>query len=85
MQPTLAPGDFVLVDPKAYEDSTPQRGEVVVARHPYQNRLIIKRVADVNADGILLQGDNGEESTDGRVYGRVQKASIMGRVTCRLI
>ena len=85
MQPTLAPGDFVLVELKAYEDSAPQRGEVVIARHPYQNRLIIKRVADVNTDGILLQGDNGEESTDGRVYGRVQKATIMGRVTCRLI
>jgi len=85
MEPTLVPGDFVLVEPKAYENADPRPGEVVVAHHPYQNRLIVKRVSDVNTDGILLKGDNAQESTDGRSYGRVQKTTIMGRVACRLI
>jgi nickel-type superoxide dismutase maturation protease len=84
MRPTLMPGDHVLVDPRAYEIHDPRPDDIVVARHPYEDRLMIKRVSDVDENGIMLRGDNPSESTDGRTYGRVPQNGLLGRVACRL-
>lgn len=85
MAPTLADGDLVLVDPHAYRARPPVAGEVVLARHPFRDVLLVKRVGSRRADGRLsLHGDNPEESTDSRVFGSVPDAAVVGRVTRRL-
>lgn len=84
MRPTLSPGDFVLVDPLAFRDERPVSGELVVARHPYRDQVIIKRVAEVVEDGVSLRGDNPDASSDSRGFGRVRFTAILGRVTSHI-
>jgi nickel-type superoxide dismutase maturation protease len=81
MEPGLEPGDWVLVDPEAYAARPPRPGELVLAPDPREDdRLLIKRVAGVDADGGLrLAGDNGASSTDWRTFGSVDARRVEGR------
>ena len=83
MRPTLAPGDHILVNPTAYADTPPEVGDVVVARHPFEReRLIVKRVSSVDAEGrCFVVGDNPEESTDSHRLAALSPQLILGRVT----
>src|SRR5688572_24173347 len=55
MEPTLAAGDWLLVDPLAYRERPPRQGDLVVARDPRMSeRVIVKRVAEVLPDGRLV-------------------------------
>ena len=85
MEPTLLPGDVVLVDTRAYVASIPQVGDIVLARHPYQNGLsIIKRVADITPDNrLVLHSDNPQVGSDSRQFGTISQQRLIGRVTCR--
>ncbi len=82
MLPKLQPGEEILFNPNAYRQKLPQVGDIVVARHPYQAKQIIKRVAVILEDGsCFLVGDNSKESTDSRSYGFIPLAKILGKVT----
>jgi len=85
MQPTLLPGDRVLVDPYAYTATMPQVGDVVLVWHPYKKDLsIIKRVADITPEGrLVLQSDNPRVGSDSRSFGTLSPQRLIGRVTCR--
>jgi len=68
MQPTLQPGDRVVVDMRAYglrlpftsqqllATGTPQRGEVAVFDSPADGTRLIKRVVAVAGDHVQLHG-----------------------------
>ena len=84
MLPNLSPGDFVLVNPKAFQNELPVSGDVIVAQHPYRSKVLIKRVSEVVEDGVVLVGDNLDESTDSRSFGRLTFSAIVGRVTSRI-
>jgi len=84
MTPTLAPGDFVLVNTRAFKNKLPVVGDVVVARHPYQARMIIKRVSDVTDHGVSVLGDHRESSTDSRSFGQIDFSALIGQVTSRI-
>jgi signal peptidase I len=60
MAPTLRDGDWLLVDPDAYQRRWPAIGDLVVAADPRApDRLLVKRVAHVDPDGRLtLAGDH---------------------------
>jgi signal peptidase I len=60
MAPTLRDGDWLLVDPDAYERLSPRAGDLVVAADPRMaDRLLVKRVAGIDPDGRLtLAGDH---------------------------
>jgi len=77
MMPTLLDGDFIVVNKYAYglrlpivnkkilETGTPQRGDVVVFRHPPQPEVnFIKRLVGLPGDRVEVRGDhliiNGE-------------------------
>ena len=81
MEPTLSAGDWLLVDPDAYARRPPVAGELVLAPDPREDdRLLIKRVEAVDPDGRLyLAGDDPDRSTDSRVFGSVDPASVAGR------
>ena len=95
MAPTLAPGDWLLLDPTC--DRWPRRGAIVVFREPDTGILAVKRVAARPGDrvrisaGILhlgpdeawLVGDNRAVSLDSRRYGPVPLDALVGRAWIR--
>ena len=85
MEPTLAVGDWLLVDPHAYRGRAPARGDVVVAPDPRgRERLLIKRIARIDATGRLqLAGDSALLSTDSRTFGSIDGRSLRGRAWAR--
>ncbi len=93
MAPTVLPGDRLYVDPWAYRERPPTRGELVVARETEPpHRYFVKRVAflpgqtplaeglPVPAGFVYLLGDNPELSRDSRKFGPVPFSSLVGRV-----
>ena len=82
MWPLLKPGDEVLVDPGC----AVQRGDIVVARHPFRSDAhIIKRLDGWDErGGLRLLGDNPDESSDSRTLGNVPPDLVVGRVTSQL-
>jgi nickel-type superoxide dismutase maturation protease len=85
MAPTLRPGEWLLVDPLAYRDAAPAVGDIVVAPDPREpDRLLVKRVATVAADGSLeLRGDAPDASTDSRTFGPLPSSAVTGRAWAR--
>jgi nickel-type superoxide dismutase maturation protease len=82
MRPTLEPGDWLLVDPEAYDDGPPRVGELVLVPDPRSSdRLLIKRVAEVHDEGreLFVAGDARDASTDSRAFGTVSTSAVEGR------
>lgn len=89
MMPTLIPGDYVLVDQWGYQEGLPEKGDVVVFKHPYNQRHYIKRIAYLPTEVFkgkplalnhyAVIGDNTNRSEDGRYFGSIESESIMGR------
>jgi nickel-type superoxide dismutase maturation protease len=81
MEPALREGDWVLVLPRR---RTPRPGDVVLVRDPRERtRLLLKRVAEVAADGLIVMGDRTDHSTDSRHFGAVPLADVVGRAALR--
>jgi nickel-type superoxide dismutase maturation protease len=77
MEPTLAPGDRLLVA----RTRAPRAGDVVAVRDPRDaRRVLVKRVSAVLDDEIVLRGDNPSASTDSRTFGPVPASAVLGRV-----
>jgi nickel-type superoxide dismutase maturation protease len=81
MLPTLRPGDRLIV----VRTGRPTRvGDVVLAMDPRDAaRELVKRVAAVGPDGVMLHGDNRALSTDARTFGSLPAAAIRWRVVGR--
>ncbi len=79
MAPTLCDGETVLV--RAYRDSGPAPGDIVLAQHPNRNMNIVKRVHHLEeGGGLFLTGDNAAQSTDSRHWGPLPPSALLGRV-----
>ncbi len=80
MEPTVAAGDWLLVDPLAYVERPPDVDDLVLAEDPRASGLVlIKRVVSIDPDGWLrLEGDDPMRSTDSRVFGAVDPRSVSG-------
>ena len=84
MQPTLEPGDRVLVR-RLGRQPAPSLGSVVVTWHPQRSGLrLIKRLSRVDFTGLWLLGDNPVESIDSRQLGAVPAKLLIGEVVGRL-
>jgi nickel-type superoxide dismutase maturation protease len=81
MLPVLRSGDWLIVRPGARVSP----GDVVVARHPGEDRLIVKRAAHRDADGWWLESDNQRAAgrQDSWDFGAVPDELIVGRVVAR--
>jgi nickel-type superoxide dismutase maturation protease len=81
MEPTLYAGDWLLVDPVAYRTRAPTAGELVVAVDPRKpDRWLVKRVADVTADGRLaLAGEHPAHADDRSLIDPVGHDALIGR------
>jgi nickel-type superoxide dismutase maturation protease len=81
MLPTLQDGDQVFVRPS----KTATVGDVVLCRHPYKADIhILKRVHVVDEKGLMLFGDNPDDSTDSSSFGQVPWVHLVGIVTARV-
>ena len=80
MRPTLEPGDRVL----AVRLGRPRPRDLVAVRDPRDTaRTIVKRVDMARHDGVVVVGDNPDESTDSRHFGVVPNDLVRGRVVYR--
>ena len=86
MTPTLIPGDIIIVDTWAYQDTTAAIGDIVIFTKPYMPRtFLIKRIKQVSTDKMAIQpsyfivGDNKKYSSDSRHFGWVVHTSIRGK------
>jgi signal peptidase I len=99
MEPTLEPGDRVIVDLRCYARRVPHPGEVALLLGPGDVPLV-KRVArrpaalpsdapwvldprDLSSERVWVLGDNPGESADSRVFGPVPVGRFLGRVRFR--
>jgi nickel-type superoxide dismutase maturation protease len=99
MEPTLQPGDWLLVwrgfpggGHEARARSAPRHqpirvrpGQIVVARHPEKpDMLLVKRAEWLDSDGWWLNSDNPQAgAVDSARFGLVEPDLIEGRVLFR--
>jgi len=75
MLPALEAGDRLLVR----RTQRPRRGDVVALRDPRDTgRILVKRVAGLTDDGVVVVGDNPAASTDSHTFGPVSRAALIG-------
>jgi nickel-type superoxide dismutase maturation protease len=85
MVPALLPGDHVVV----VRGLGPWRprirvGDLVALVDPRRpGRMMVKRVAGLEAGQVVVRGDNDAASTDSRHFGPVSPGGIQGRVVYR--
>ena len=80
MLPALAPGDRLVV----LKLGRPRIGDIVAFRDPTTTeRLLVKRVNAVGADGLEVRGDNQAASRDSRRFGPVPASLVIGRAVYR--
>ena len=85
MSPTYNDGDWLLVR-RLYAVSAAQRlvGKVVVIeRESYPGILLIKRVIRADENGLWVEGDHKEASTDSRIWGVITPQEVVGLVALR--
>lgn len=78
MIPTLAPGERLLVR----LDGPIVIGDIVVFQRA--NQFDVKRILRIEVDGVFVQGDNDQVSTDSRAYGLIPHDNVIGVATYRL-
>jgi nickel-type superoxide dismutase maturation protease len=78
MEPTLSDGEFVLVSRRTRIAAD----AIVVANHPAQDTIIMKRVERFDDQQAWLRSDNSV-GTDSRHFGSVPRSAIIGSVVAR--
>ena len=78
MQPTLNPGDFLLL-----RRSTKLKPGQIVLIEDDNFRLVIKRLDHQTATGWWVLGDNPNQSTDSREFGEIKPEQIQAVAVAR--
>ena len=80
MLPTITPEDQLFIDKRAEI----QVEKIVVAKHPIQDTLIVKRIQRISQGMIWLTSDNSAVGSDSRDFGPVDKEAIIGTVVAKV-
>lgn len=79
MLPLLREGDNVFL-----KSTVPSKDDVIIAKRPLSNILMVKRVADiVDENEFVLEGVNKYHSSDSRSFGTISRSDIVGVVTSK--
>ena len=81
MSPTLKEGDKIFFKKYLINKSNLKVGQIVIFRHPIQDRIQIKRIKQIKENCIEVIGDNSKDSTDSKSFGFIQNEKIIGIVT----
>lgn len=80
MRPTLEPGDRLVL----FRIGRVRPGDLLAVPDPRRpDRVVVKRLAEVSADGLVVLGDNAGASTDSRQFGAVARRAVRGRAVYR--
>ena len=83
MEPLCKEGDFLLLDKISYLMFRPKLGDIVVLKHPQQERLLLKYITKEKLDEskylYWVEGLNKTESSDSRSFGWVPRELILGK------
>ena len=83
MEPLCKEGDFVLLDRLSYFVFRPKVGDMVVLRHPQEDRLILKYITKEKTDEYhswyWVEGLNKEGSSDSSSFGWIPREIILGK------
>jgi type IV secretory pathway protease TraF len=74
MQPSLRAGDTLL----GTGWFRPAIGQVVIVKR--MNRLMVKRITDIQGDELWIEGDNKASSTDSRTFGSISRSQLRAKV-----
>jgi signal peptidase I len=91
MNPTLKPGEFILVDTWAYQPQGPQEKDIVVFQQHNTQQWLVKRIATWPNGALIMDGryyllgDNASVSHDSRYFGGIPQALIIGKVKLVLV
>ena len=77
MHPTYSPGDTLL----GLRWIRPKPGQVVVL---HRDKPLIKRIIRITPEGIWIEGDNPDYSTDSRQFGYVPSSSVEAVIVLKL-
>mgnify|MGYP001583003682 FL=1 len=78
MAPSLRAGEWVLGVKRPWRVAV---GDVIVIEHPQRPGFrLVKRVAAIGDDGIMVRGDQPEHSVDSRSFGPVPSTAVMARL-----
>ena len=85
MSPTYNDGDWLLFRRlRAVSAAQLLVGKVVVIeRESYPGILLIKRVMRADENGLWVEGDNKDASTDSRTWGVITPQEVVGLVALR--
>lgn len=78
MQPTLCPGQIVIVSNMPYLFTKPKIGDIVAVK--IKNTVLIKRIKKIKGEKYFLRGDNQIDSFDSYQFGWVEKKYLLGKV-----
>lgn len=78
MHPSYKAGDVVFA--RRFFFQAPCVEDVVIALHPLTKRLLIKRIKRIEKGKYFLTGDNAHESTDSRIFGKIERKFIIAKV-----
>ena len=75
MEPTLKPGQEILVSSLPYLFQKPKTGDVVAFED--KDLFVVKRIKDIKDGKYLVKGDNQKDS---REFGWIERKRILGKV-----
>lgn len=79
MTPTCKPGDFIVILRHFFRINI---NDVVVIQHEHLG-MLIKRVASVDSQGVMLKGDDARSISSDKI-GKVARQHIMGKLLFRI-
>lgn len=82
MVPTYKSGDTILASSLPFLFSKPKIRDIIVFKK--DNKVFVKRVTKITNQGILVEGDNREDSLDSASFGTILPKHILGKVILKL-
>lgn len=78
MQPSLKPGQEILISSIPYLFKSPKVGDIVAFKDG--EKFIVKRVKKVIGDRLQLAGDNKNDSKD---FGWIERKKVIGKLIAK--